>query len=73
MGGLGNPPLARLNPAAQDGDPVGHREDVLQVVADEDHPAALPFSWWISWITLRCSGTPRAAVGASMIRICAFQ
>ena len=24
-------------------------------------------------ITLRCSGTPNAAVGSSMIRICAFQ
>src|SRR3989338_7442417 len=35
----GNP--GRLHTPAQHADPVGYREDVLQVVADEDPPPAL--------------------------------
>ncbi|KRB34298.1 hypothetical protein ASD99_01325 [Mesorhizobium sp. Root695] len=59
--------------APQHDDAIRNREDVLQIVRDEDHAAPLRLELVDERNHLALLGTPSAAVGSSMIRTCASQ
>jgi hypothetical protein len=65
-GGLSCDSLTDLFPTPHNRNPIRYGKDILHIMADNDYRDT-------NVSTLRCSETPRAAVGSSMIINLAFQ